>query len=72
MQSSTVNKLLKLTPAAKSAASVGQPTLRFGCPLARRYEARKLPLLSEMLEKVQEKAPQQAVYMQQKFKEYFW
>jgi hypothetical protein len=38
----------------------------------KRYEARKLPLLSEMLEKVQGKAPQQAVYMQQKFKEYFW
>ncbi len=31
------NKLLKYTPAAKSAASAGQPTLRFGCPLARRY-----------------------------------
>ncbi|BFM47863.1 hypothetical protein [Marinomonas sp. THO17] len=31
------NKLLKFTPAAKGAASAGQPTLRFGCPLARRY-----------------------------------
>ncbi len=31
------NKLLKYTPAAKGAASAGQPTLRFGCPLARRY-----------------------------------
>jgi hypothetical protein len=33
----THNKLLKYTPAAKNAASVGQPTLRFGCPLAKRY-----------------------------------
>ncbi len=31
------NKLLKCTPAAKGAASAGQPTLRFGCPLAKRY-----------------------------------
>ena len=31
------NKLLKYTPVAKNAASAGQPTLRFGCPLARRY-----------------------------------
>ncbi len=30
------NKLLKYTPAAKYAASAGQPTLRFGCPLAKR------------------------------------
>lgn len=29
-------KLLKYTPAAKDAASAGQPTLRFGCFLARR------------------------------------
>jgi len=35
--SPTFNKLLKFTPAAKSAASAGQPTLRFGCPLAKRY-----------------------------------
>ena len=31
------NKLLKYTPTAKGAASAGQPTLRFGCPLARHY-----------------------------------
>ena len=31
------NKLLKCTPATEDVASAGQPTLRFGCPLARRY-----------------------------------
>lgn len=34
-----VNKLLKFTPATKSVASAGQPTLRFGCPLARRSQS---------------------------------
>lgn len=37
--SQAYNKLLKYTPAAKGAASAGQPTLRFGCPLARRYKS---------------------------------
>ncbi len=32
-----LNKMVKYTPAAKSAACAGQPTLRFGCPLPRRY-----------------------------------
>jgi hypothetical protein len=31
------NKLLKYTPGLWPSA--GQPTLRFGCPLAKRYEA---------------------------------
>ena len=30
------NKLLKFVPAAKRVVSTGQPTLRFGSPLARR------------------------------------
>ncbi len=33
----THNKVVKFTPAAKGAACAGQPTLRFGCPLPRRY-----------------------------------
>ena len=31
----TLNKLLKFTPDLRPSA--GQPTLRFGCPLAKRY-----------------------------------
>lgn len=33
----TYNKLLKFTPAAKNAASVGRATRCFARPLARRY-----------------------------------
>jgi len=33
------NKLLKSTPATKSVASAGQPTLRFGCPKAKCFKA---------------------------------
>jgi len=36
MSNKSHNKLLKYTPATKSVASAGQPTLRFGCPLAKR------------------------------------
>lgn len=31
------NKLLNFVPAKNNMASTGQPTLRFGCPLAKRY-----------------------------------
>lgn len=31
------NKLLNFVPATNNVASTGQPTLRFGCPLAKRY-----------------------------------
>jgi hypothetical protein len=67
----THNKNIKLTPATKS-CGFRWDRQKAAAPYEKRYEARKLPLLSEMLEKVQEKAPQQAVYMKQKFKEYFW
>ena len=36
------NKLLKYTPATKSMASAGQPTLRFGCPLAKKRSNKPL------------------------------
>ncbi len=35
--SKTHNNMLNFVPAAKDAASTGQPTRCFGCPLAKRY-----------------------------------